>query len=181
VANDPTGPPQTRSSPGPEDPGSPDNPRPLTKAAAQPPAQEAEAVHIVRHDGDDARVATSGPCPRCGHDLVTVLRYMVTERSEAWRDGGARWLGDGWRDGLEGRCRATERGVTGAQWRMCRQIVAILERDTGRTDADLAVMLVAPVADVRQAVAILYRQRKADRCWDYVVLRPQPARQERAA
>ena len=60
--------------------------------------------------------------------------------------------------------------MTGAQWRMCRQIRAILERDIGRTGADLAVMLTAPVAGVRQAVAILYRQHQADRCWSYVGL-----------
>jgi hypothetical protein len=71
--------------------------------------------------------------------------------------------------------------VTGVQWRMCRRILAILERDIARTDADLTVMLTAPAADVRQAVAILYRQRKADRCWEYVVLPQQLVRQESAA
>ena len=71
--------------------------------------------------------------------------------------------------------------MTGAQWRMCRQILAILERDTGRTEADLTVMVTASAADVWQAVAILYRQRKADRRWDYVVLPRRPARQESAA
>ena len=70
--------------------------------------------------------------------------------------------------------------MTGTQWRMCRQIVAILEQDTGRTDADLTIMLTAPAA-VRQTVAILYRQRKVDRCWDYVVLPRQLARRESAA
>jgi hypothetical protein len=57
-------------------------------------------VLIVRHDGDDARVATSGTCPRCGHHLVTALRQIATERHEAWRDGVPRSYGDGWRDGL---------------------------------------------------------------------------------
>ena len=102
MANDPTGTPQTRSSPGSEDPGSPDNPRPLAKAAAQTPAQEAEAMHSVRHDGDDARVATSGPCPRCGHDLMAALRQIVTERREAWQDGVLYGYGNGWCDGLLG-------------------------------------------------------------------------------
>ena len=60
--------------------------------------------------------------------------------------------------------------MTGAQRRMCRQILAILERDIRRADAGLAVALAAPVAGVRQAVAILCCQHKAGRCCCYVVL-----------
>jgi hypothetical protein len=68
--------------------------------------------------------------------------------------------------------------VTGAQWRMRGQIRAILKRDIGRTGADLAVTLTARVAGVRQAVAILYRQHQADRCWNYVVLSPRAIARE---
>jgi hypothetical protein len=102
VVNGLTGLPQTRSSPGSEDPGSPDNPRPLTKPTPSP-AQEAEAVLIVRRYGDDARVARSGPCPRCGHELIAALRQIVTERREARQDGVLHGYGNGWRDGLLAR------------------------------------------------------------------------------
>jgi len=72
--------------------------------------------------------------------------------------------------------------MTGPQWRLARQITAILERDIGRADADLARMLNVPVADVRQAAAILCRQGRAERCWAYLVLRPpEPDRGEKAA
>jgi hypothetical protein len=62
--------------------------------------------------------------------------------------------------------------MTGPQWRLIRQIIDLLQYDIGRTDADLAAILNAPVVDVRQAVAVLYRQHRVDRCWSYVVLAP---------
>jgi hypothetical protein len=71
--------------------------------------------------------------------------------------------------------------MTGEPWRLCRQITSVLGRDVARTDAELAVMLHAPVSDVRRAVAILYRQHKIDRCWNYVVLLPPAIGQEARA
>jgi hypothetical protein len=71
--------------------------------------------------------------------------------------------------------------VTGAQWRMRRQILPILEPDIGGADADLAVTLAAPTACVRQAVVIVYRKQKAGRCRGYVVLLPQAMAREVSA
>jgi hypothetical protein len=96
-----------------------------------------------------------------------MLRELIAERREAWQDGVFCGHGLGWEQRGEAE---RERSMTGAQWRMCCQILAVLERDIGRADADLAVALAAPVAGMRQAVVILYRQHQADCCWSYVVL-----------
>jgi len=70
------------------------------------------------------------------------------------------------------RCPGRE-PVTGAQWQLTRRVVAILERDIGRTDADLAAMLGTTTLELRPVVGALYRQHRVDRCWSYVVL-PRP-------
>jgi hypothetical protein len=64
VRSDPTGSPQKRSSPGSEDPGSPDNKRPLTKAAAPSPRKEADAAMLMVRHGDHsmAEAAVQGRC-----------------------------------------------------------------------------------------------------------------------
>ena len=64
---------------------------------------------------------------------------------------------------------------------LLRQIPATLARDVARTDAELAEVLRVPVADVRAAIAILYHQRKVDRCWAFVVLAPPVFRREVSA
>ena len=50
-----------------------------------------------------------------------------------------------------------------------RRILALLADDDGLADAELAERLGAPVADVRQAARILYRQRRIDMCAGYMV------------
>lgn len=57
-------------------------------------------------------------------------------------------------------------------WRLARRVEAILRRDIGRTDRDLADMLGAGYAELRQAAAVLYRSRRADRCREYLVSVP---------
>lgn len=61
--------------------------------------------------------------------------------------------------------------VRRALWRIPR----ILEEDGYGTDAGLMAELGLEYGDVRTAVGILYRQRKTDRCYSYIVL---PARRE---
>ena len=68
-----------------------------------------------------------------------------------------------------------------ANWRIGRQIILVLERDIGRTDHDLARVLGVSLAELRPVTGTLYRQRKVDRCWDYLVLPWLPGAQERAA
>jgi hypothetical protein len=71
--------------------------------------------------------------------------------------------------------------VTPAQWRLANRILQILAIEVGRTDSQLADRLGVEVADLRPIVGVLYRQRKLDRCWDYVVIAPRPAGQEVSA
>jgi transcription initiation factor IIE alpha subunit len=71
--------------------------------------------------------------------------------------------------------------MTPQQWRLGRQTLAMLETDIGRTDADLAAMLGITLAELRPIIGVLYRQRKIDRCWDYVVLPSRPAGQQASA
>jgi hypothetical protein len=53
-----------------------------------------------------------------------------------------------------------------------RQILAELAVDDGLADAQIAERLCRPVADVRQAARILYRQRRTDFCQGFIVLAP---------
>lgn len=60
-------------------------------------------------------------------------------------------------------------------WRLVGAIPALLVVEVGLTDDQLARHFFAAEADVRRAVAILYRQDRVDRCWigteSYVVPR----------
>lgn len=67
-----------------------------------------------------------------------------------------------------------------ADWALMRAILAALADDDGQADGQLAERLGAPAADVRRAARILYRHRRADFCWGYIVL-PARAREGRRA
>ncbi len=62
--------------------------------------------------------------------------------------------------------------MTPQQWRLARQIEFTVNRDVGRSIADLARMYRATVADVRTATWALCRQHKADFCAGYIVAVP---------
>lgn len=64
---------------------------------------------------------------------------------------------------------------------LLRQIPSVLAHDVARTDAELAAIMHVSVGEVRTAVAILYRQRRVDRCWRWVVLAPVAADEATAA
>ena len=49
-------------------------------------------------------------------------------------------------------------------WALMRRIIALLADDDGLADAEIAEQLGVPIADVRQAARILYRQRRTDYC-----------------
>lgn len=62
--------------------------------------------------------------------------------------------------------------MTPRQWRLLRQVEAIVNRDVARTDADLARILGTTVTELRVPIAVLMRQGKVTRCMDYVVAVP---------
>jgi hypothetical protein len=70
--------------------------------------------------------------------------------------------------------------MSAPDWGLERRIEAILRRDIGRTDRDLADMLCAGYAKLRQAVGMLYRSRRADRCREYLVVVSRPGEGRRA-
>ena len=66
-------------------------------------------------------------------------------------------------------------------WPLMRRILAILGDEDGLADTEIADQLGAPLADVRQAARILYRQRRIDLCAGYVVAVPSRTEGRRAA
>jgi transcription initiation factor IIE alpha subunit len=66
-------------------------------------------------------------------------------------------------------------------WALMRRILALLADDDGLADADMAEQLGVPLADVRQAARILYRQRRTDFCQGFIVLAPPVGEGRRAA
>lgn len=66
-------------------------------------------------------------------------------------------------------------------WPLMRRILALLADDDGLADAELAEQLSVPLADVRQAARILYRQRRIDMCAGYMVAISASAEGRRAA
>ncbi len=66
-------------------------------------------------------------------------------------------------------------------WALMRLILSVLVDDDGLADAEIAERLGVPIADVRQAARILYRQRKADYCVGRIVLVPSAIKGGRAA
>jgi len=63
---------------------------------------------------------------------------------------------------------------------LAEQVTAILARDTGRTDADLAAVLGVTTQRLSPVIGMLYRRGLADRCGPYIVAPPGPARTEPA-
>jgi hypothetical protein len=66
-------------------------------------------------------------------------------------------------------------------WPLMRRILALLGDDDGLADAEITERLGAPVADVRQAARILYRQRRIEMCAGYMVAVPSCAEVRSAA
>ncbi|MGH3300366.1 MAG: hypothetical protein ACRDOK_01580 [Streptosporangiaceae bacterium] len=67
--------------------------------------------------------------------------------------------------------------MTPAQWRLARQIPAMVEAENALTEQQLVGMLDADHADVHAAVGMLIGRRKIDRAGDYLV----PSQPGRAA
>jgi hypothetical protein len=59
--------------------------------------------------------------------------------------------------------------MTRDQWRLARQIEAILAAESGAADAEVAQRTDATLADVRTAARTRYRMRCADFIWCTVV------------
>lgn len=66
-------------------------------------------------------------------------------------------------------------------WVLNKRIVPLVAAEIGMTDTEIAERLEVPIADVRQAARILYRQRRVDMCAGYVVAVPSRAVGRRAA
>ena len=66
-------------------------------------------------------------------------------------------------------------------WPLMRHILALLGDDDGLADAEIAERLGRPVADVRQASRVLYRQHKVDFVIGYLVAVPAASEGRRAA
>ena len=66
-------------------------------------------------------------------------------------------------------------------WALNKRIIPLIATEIGMTDAEIAERLEVPLADVRQAARILYRQRRVDMCAGYVVAVPSRAEGRRAA
>src|SRR5579875_17619 len=55
---------------------------------------------------------------------------------------------------------------------LASQVLAVLERDTGRTDEDLAGLLGVSTAELDPVIGRLYRRGHLDRCGPYIVAAP---------
>jgi hypothetical protein len=66
-------------------------------------------------------------------------------------------------------------------WALNKRIGALVVAEIGMADTEIAERLAVPLADVRQAARILYRQRRIDMCAGYVVAVPPRAEGRRAA
>ena len=66
-------------------------------------------------------------------------------------------------------------------WALMGLILSVLADDDGRADAEIAEQLGAPLADVRQAARVLYRQRRIGMCAGYMAAVPSSAEERRAA
>ncbi len=66
-------------------------------------------------------------------------------------------------------------------WALNKRIVPLVATEIGMTDVEIAECLDAPLADVRLAARILYRQRRIDMCAGYVVAVPSRVAGRRAA
>ena len=71
--------------------------------------------------------------------------------------------------------------MTPAQWRLARQIQAILTAETGASFEELTERTGAAFADVRAVARALYRMRRADFCWSFLTAVPSADEGRRAA
>jgi hypothetical protein len=71
--------------------------------------------------------------------------------------------------------------VTPEQWRLTRQIEAILTAESGASLAELTERTGGAFADVRTAARVLYRMRRADFCWSFLAAVPTAGEGRRAA
>jgi transcription initiation factor IIE alpha subunit len=71
--------------------------------------------------------------------------------------------------------------VTPAQWRLARRVATLLADEIGLTDQDLTARLDVSMAELRQVLPVMYRQRRIDRCRSYTVLTPHVGEGRRAA
>jgi hypothetical protein len=71
--------------------------------------------------------------------------------------------------------------MTPAQWRIVRQIQAILTAESGASFEELAERTGSTFADVRAAARVLYRMRCADFCWSFLTAVPTAGERRRAA
>ena len=67
------------------------------------------------------------------------------------------------------------------QWRLADRVVPLLRTEIGMQDHDLAAALEVTAADLRPVLRVLYRQKRIDVCWSYVVLAPSAREGRRAA
>jgi hypothetical protein len=71
--------------------------------------------------------------------------------------------------------------VTPAQWRLARQVQAIITAESGASFEELAERTGGTFADVRAAARALYRMRRADFCWSFLTAVPPADEGRRAA
>ena len=66
-------------------------------------------------------------------------------------------------------------------WPLMRRVLAILADEIGMSDMEIAERLGRPVADVRQAARVLYRQHKVDFISGYLITVPREDQGRRSA
>lgn len=71
--------------------------------------------------------------------------------------------------------------MTREQWQQTRAAEQLLTSEIALTSEDLAGRLGLDHAAVRVILGVMYRQRRVDRCGNYVVLTPRPAVEGRRA
>ena len=71
--------------------------------------------------------------------------------------------------------------MTGAQWRLARQIQAILTAESGASFEELTERTGGAFTDVRAAGRALYGMRRADFCWSFLTAVPSADKGRRAA
>jgi hypothetical protein len=71
--------------------------------------------------------------------------------------------------------------VTAAQWRLRSGVEELLAAHIGLTDIDLAALLGVTMAELVPVLRVMYRQRRTDFCWGFIVLTPRGDEGRRAA
>ena len=62
--------------------------------------------------------------------------------------------------------------MTPAQRQLARRAEAILRREIGLRDDELAAKLGVPIAEVLPVVRAMWAMRRCDRCWGWTVSEP---------